>query len=1221
VQIQPMLAWVEHISPARAAAIARGADLTRTDHLAYAESPRRGTGQKVVATFTSTSRGGSATVELDTDRLGRPGASCDCDGPAGCEHIAALVGDLAVSRALRAAVARGEVTDGLVAKRPALGEEGRATLAALVLVEPWCDSPVETTLSMAPVSVNVDPSGPTVEIAFKTADRRAVDPGSLPLELLPDAYRRLLFVARPDASGKTFVARGPDASTLIELLRAVSLIRSGERSPVVFALDSARLRLVRMRLSREDAIARGVESAKGRRRTSLRDTVDVLEARWFTGDGVLDLAADEAVVIAGPFPHLWIPGRGVFHAIARDVDLAFAARVERSPRIVLPPGESPGIYRVLRGSLARGSVELPPSESMGLAPREVPRLVVRVEGKPLDVRATLEARYGFGTYRLGLASSEDVEADRRDDDVERAALHQVSLTGLAWDAELELFRARDGAAATFFRDGLDRLRLGSDPALEVILAKDLAKVRVRASARASLSGSLRAGRLDVELTVGSEDVSVDPVALQEALVGARDWLVLADGSIAELTPRARSLALEVRDALEEARGQLTPAALGLMSRWIELADDTAGLAEDVRGWLGRLVQPRAEDAKLPKGLAISLSSYQRAALAWLEALAELGLGGAFADDAGLGKTAVVVALLAWCDQHEGAAPSVVVCPPVFAAHWAEEARRVAPGLRVVLLSGTTATDGDLRIDEADLVITTYARLAGDVDALGEHSFRYVILDEVEQYRGAGEARSAARRLGAERRLVLDSAPIEANVSELFRLLDFANPGMLGPAAAFARRVEHAIELEPHGRAAAELRSRIAPFVLRRRFATLSAEAPAFQLLELRCPPTTTKRRRYDLVARDVRKDVNAKGAARGEVVLEAVRKLREVCVDPRQVGPSQRGVGAGRRGVMFALLRDLVSAGRRVAVAASGTLSARVTECLVEDGLPCELAAGTAREREAVVKRFRRGDAALLVASPEVIATLGSDLDVVVEADPWSTLPSSGEGVFVPRIVYRLYIAGTVEERMAVWLRTGSPFAAPFLDADPAAVAALDDSALAGLFDAIPNDVEPIDETEPDEDDDEPRSTKVISLLPEGSSAPTKPPPSEPPVVEEAPAEEPSEPEPAPAPKRAPRAKRAESKPAPPASPPPPPPPAPAAKSARKAPVAAASGDPMWEASEEEQDALREVTKAWLDQDGHSQRALATALGVAPTKLSTFLAGWGRLRTSEAIALHGAVSE
>jgi hypothetical protein len=191
-------------------------------------------------------------------------------------------------------------------------------------------------------------------------------------------------------------------------------------------------------------------------------------------------------------------------------------------------------------------------------------------------------------------------------------------------------------------------------------------------------------------------------------------------------------------------------------------------------------------------------------------------------------------------------------------------------------------------------------------------------------------------------------------------------------------------------------------------------------------------------------------------------------------------------------------------------LSARVTECLVEDGLPCELAAGTAREREAVVKRFRRGDAALLVASPEVIATLGSDLDVVVEADPWSTLPSSGEGVFVPRIVYRLYIAGTVEERMAVWLRTGSPFAAPFLDADPAAVAALDDSALAGLFDAIPNDVEPIDETEPDEDDDEPRSTKVISLLPEGSSAPTKPPPSEPPVVEEAPAEEPSEPEPAP---------------------------------------------------------------------------------------------------------------
>lgn len=1215
-----MLAWVEQLSPARAAAIARGADLTRTDHLTYTESPRRGSGQKVVATLASTSRGGAATVELDADRLGRPGGSCDCDGPAGCEHIAALVGDLAVSRALRAAVARGEVTDSLVAKRPALGEEGKATLAALAMVEPWCDSPNETTLSLAPVSVNVDPSGPTVEIAFKTADRRAVDPGSTALELLPDAYRRLLFVARPDASSKTFVARGPDASTLVELLRAVSLVRSGERSPVVFALEAARLRLVRLRLSHEEAVARGVETAKGRRRANARDTVDVLEARWFTGDGVLDLAADEAVVIAGPFPHLWIPSRGVFHAISRDVDLGFAARVERAPRIVLPPGESPGIYRVLRSSLGRGSVELPPSESMGLAPREVPRLVVRVDGKPLDVRATLEARYGFGTYRLGQTANEDVEADRRDDDVERAALHQMSLTGLAWDPELDQFRARDGAAATFFRDGLDRLRLGSDPALEVILAKELGKVRVRGSARASLSASLRAGRLDVELTLGSEDVSVDPVALQEALVGARDWLVLVDGSIAELPPRARALALEVRDALEEARGQLTPAALGLVSRWIELADDTSALSEDVRVWLGRLVSPRAEDAKLPPGLAIPLSGYQLAALSWLEALAELGLGGAFADDVGLGKTAVVIALLAWCNQREGANPSVVVCPPVFAAHWAQEAKRVAPELRTLVLSGTGASDGDLRIDEADLVITTYARLARDADALGEHSFRYVILDEVEQYRGASEARSAARRLGAERRLVLDSAPLEANVGELFRLLDFANPGMLGPAAAFARRVERALELEPHGRAAAELRSRIAPFVLRRRFAALAAEAPATQLLELRCPPTVTKRKRYDLVARDVRKELGAKGVARGEGILEAVRRLRDVCVDPRQTSPSRRGVGAGRRGVMFALLRDLVSAGRRVAVAASGSLAERVTECLIEDGLPCELAAGTAREREAVVKRFRRGEAGLLVAAPEVVASLGSELDVVVEADPWSALASFAEGAVAPRLVYRLYIAGTVEERMATWLRAGSPLAKPFLDADPAAVAALDEGALAGLFDGIPSDVDPIDDTSVDDDEEEDgaRSTKVISLLPEGASVPTKVPSSEPaPPEEVAVAEEPAS-EPPVAPKRAPRAKRAESKPAPPPSPPPP---APAAKPARKAPAAAASGDPMWEASEEEQDALREATKAWLELEGHSQRALATALGVAPTKLSTFLAGWGRLRTSEAIALHAAVNE
>ena len=187
----------------------------------------------------------------------------------------------------------------------------------------------------------------------------------------------------------------------------------------------------------------------------------------------------------------------------------------------------------------------------------------------------------------------------------------------------------------------------------------------------------------------------------------------------------------------------------------------------------------------PPGFRGELRPYQRAGLGWLHFLRDFGFGGCLADDMGLGKTVQVLALLESRREARAAeelGPSLVVAPRSLIFNWRSEAARFTPELRVLDHPGIARSRDGESFAGHDLVLTTYGTLRRDLASLHGVEFDYVILDEAQAIKnGDSQTAKAARRLRGRHRLALTGTPIENHVGELWSLLEFLNPGLMGAA--------------------------------------------------------------------------------------------------------------------------------------------------------------------------------------------------------------------------------------------------------------------------------------------------------------------------------------------------------------------------------------------------------------------------------------------------------
>jgi SNF2 family DNA or RNA helicase len=392
------------------------------------------------------------------------------------------------------------------------------------------------------------------------------------------------------------------------------------------------------------------------------------------------------------------------------------------------------------------------------------------------------------------------------------------------------------------------------------------------------------------------------------------------------------------------------------------------------GWLGDLldgsVARSLQPTATPAGFGAQLRPYQQRGLSWLVFLSSLGLGACLADDMGLGKTVQLLALeAAHRAEHLDAGPTLLVCPMSLVGNWQREAAKFAPSLRVYAhhgrerLAGTALSD---RLTETDLVVTTYATATRDIDELSGQDWRRVVLDEAQAIKNSlSQSAKAVRRLRAEHRVALTGTPVENRLAELWSVMDFLNPGMLGASELF--RTRYAIPVERHGltEPAERLRAVTRPYVLRRLKTdpTIIDDLPDKIEIKQYCQLTTEQASLYQAVVDDMMEKIeNSEGIERRGNVLAAMTKLKQVCNHPALLLHDRSAIGkrSGKVIRLEEILEEILAEGDRVLCFTQFTEYAEMLLPHLAARFDTDIAylyGGTPRKRrDELVARFQSGD-------------------------------------------------------------------------------------------------------------------------------------------------------------------------------------------------------------------------------------------------------------------------
>jgi SNF2 family DNA or RNA helicase len=568
-----------------------------------------------------------------------------------------------------------------------------------------------------------------------------------------------------------------------------------------------------------------------------------------------------------------------------------------------------------------------------------------------------------------------------------------------------------------------------------------------------------------ELALGEQPLSATELA---ALAKLKAPLVRLRGQWVELDPRRLAAGLK----LLRSGGEMTVG--DLLRLGLERLDNGEALPVlDVvaDGALGDLLAGQAERHLVPVdepvGFRGALRPYQKRGVAWLNFLGSLGLGGILADDMGLGKTVQLLALLA---TGASSRPSLLVCPMSLVGNWQREAARFVPDLRIHVHHGAERPKGpefSAAVAAANLVITTYSIAARDVLDLAEIDWNWLVVDEAQAIKNAATRQAAAvRSLPARHRIAVTGTPVENRLADLWSIMQFANPGLLGGATAFKQR--YAVPIERHGdeEAAARLRRISGPFVLRRvkTDRSIITDLPEKLEMEVLCNLTSEQASLYQAVVDDMLARIEASdGIERRGLVLAAMTRLKQVCNHPAQLlrdGSALPG-RSGKLARLEEVLDEVLAAGERALLftqyAEFGAmvrahLSARTgREVLYLHG-------GVAKApRDEMVTRFQAADGPPLFVLSLKAGGTGLNLTAanhVVHIDRWwnpAVEDQATDRAF--RIGQRLAVqvrkfvcAGTVEEKISAMIADKRGLAARIVGTSEQWLTELSTSELRRLF-------------------------------------------------------------------------------------------------------------------------------------------------------------------------------
>lgn len=476
---------------------------------------------------------------------------------------------------------------------------------------------------------------------------------------------------------------------------------------------------------------------------------------------------------------------------------------------------------------------------------------------------------------------------------------------------------------------------------------------------------------------------------------------------------------------------------------LQLADPRAAEVFDPKAW--QRIKERTSEIQIdvkpevPESLKATLRPYQVEGFHFLAYLAVNGFGGILADDMGLGKTIQSITYVLWLREDymrrnkQGrkkvvVPPVLIVCPKSVLDVWAGETEKFAPGVRVLVIRNKEQADVKNIQENYDMVVINYAQLRVCGESINSIKWLTVILDEGQQIKNPdSKAAKAAREISAYNRLVLSGTPIENGLMDMWSLMAFAMPGVLGSRAYFKKRFDKRKDSQSQNRLAARLK----PFLLRRTKQQVAHDLPPCTEEEVYAKMEGIQRQLYKAELRRIQKallgvDSDESVKKNSFAILQGLMRLRQICCHPALVDPKYSKEESAKLNALFYLLDQLREEGHKVLVFSQFVSMLEIIKARLEmENRPFNYLTGQTKDRKAEIESFqttkepsvfllslKAGGAGINLTSASYVILYDPWWNPAVEAQAIDRTHRIGQKNKV--IAYRLLTRDSVEEKIRV---------------------------------------------------------------------------------------------------------------------------------------------------------------------------------------------------------------
>jgi hypothetical protein len=446
---------------------------------------------------------------------------------------------------------------------------------------------------------------------------------------------------------------------------------------------------------------------------------------------------------------------------------------------------------------------------------------------------------------------------------------------------------------------------------------------------------------------------------------------------------------------------------------------------------------------IPSVVNAQMRPYQVEGFHFLCYLSTNRFGGILADDMGVGKTLQTLTWIQWLREREDfdGKCTLVVCPKSVVQNWVREAERFVPGLRATAWKGGDLPSLKKCIGQADLVVVNYAQLRILVHLLTAVSWHAIVLDEAQYIKNpASQTAVSACSLAGNYRLALSGTPIENRLMDLWSIMQFAMPGLLGLRSHFQK----CFDSRTDGFARQRLSARVRPFILRRSKGEVAKDLPERieedLLVEMEGSQellyrAELKRARQAILKIETSKELDKQRFN----VLTSLLRLRQICCHPGLVSEDHGHSDSAKLDALTDLLEPLMEEGHKVLVFSQFVeMLERVEREVDARGWDSYMLTGETENRGELVDEFQAHEGSAVFLISLRAGGMGLNLTAasyVVLFDPWWNPAVENQAIDRTHrigqthqvIAYRLVVKNSIEEKIRHLQRTKSAMASDVL--------------------------------------------------------------------------------------------------------------------------------------------------------------------------------------------------